>query len=185
MIKHKHIIASSLLLSGFMLSGTANAKQLFQDLQPASYGGAISCSSCHSGAPTENNVTTSYGVAYNSYVNDDLNSSITATYNTLEPFDSDGDGFSNIQEILAKSDVNVNVLTPTLVTPDYIAGDVSAKAVTGGVVTNLSLQAGIPAAALGGTVSFESPASLGSTTTDFMFKAGGAQLGATVIFYDN
>jgi len=186
MIKRKHIVASSLLLSGVMLSGTANAKQLFQDLQPASYGGAISCSSCHAGAPqTENNVTTSYGVAYNRFVNDDIRSSITTTYNTLEPFDSDGDGFSNIQEIFAKSNVNISASTPLLTTPDYIAGDVSAKAIVGGLVSNLSLQAGIPTAAVGGTVFFESPASLGSTTTDFMLKAGGAQSGATVTFYDN
>ncbi len=189
MMKRKHIIASSLLLSGFMLSGTANAKQLFQDLQPASYGGAISCSSCHAGAPqTENNVTTSYGVAYNLFVNDDIRSSITTTYNTLEPFDSDGDGFSNIQEILAKSNVNISASTPLLTTPDFTSatGDISAKAVTGGAVSTLSLQADIPATALGGIVSFTSPYNSVSpylTTAQFMFKAGGVQAGATPTFY--
>ena len=189
MIKKKFLWGTCLILSSIASTQVANAKSWYPGAAPASYhiGGTlagtnmISCSTCHSSSPeTENNVTTSFGIAFGRY--DD---NVTLAYSTLAPLDSDGDGFSNQQEAFAGSLLNYNTSTPVLVAPDQTTGDISAKAVTGGPVSALSLQAGVPATALGGTVSFESPAALGSTTTDFMFKAGGAQSGASVTFYDN
>ena len=191
MIKKKFLWGTCLILSSIASTQIANAKSWYPASAPASYhvGGTltganmISCSTCHSSSPeTENNVTTSFGVAFNRYGD---HGALSTAYNALAPVDSDGDGFSNQQESYAGSLLNYKTSTPALPLANMTVGDVSAKAITGGPVSALSLQAGAPATALGGTVSFESPASLGSTTTDFMLKAGGAQSGATVTFYNN
>ena len=193
MLRKRYILAAGALLSSIMFTTVTSAKSYYPAAAPATYhvGGTlagvnmISCSTCHSSSPeNENNVTTSFGIAFGQRSDDDNGGSLLNAYNSLAPLDSDGDGFSNQQEAFAGSLLNYNTSTPVLVAPDQTTGDISAKAVTGGPVSALSLQAGVPAIALGGTVSFESPAPLGSTTTDFMFKAGGAQSGASVTFYD-
>ncbi len=189
MIKKKFLWGTCLILSSIASTQVVNAKSWYPGAAPASYhiGGTlagtnmISCSTCHSSSPeTENNVTTSFGIAFGNF--DD---NVTLAYSTLAPLDSDGDGFSNQQEAFAGSQLNYKTSIPTISLADMTTADVSAKATVGGPVSALALQAGVPTTALGGTVSFESPASLGSTTTDFMFKAGGAQSGASVTFYDN
>ena len=191
MEQFKTIFSSFTLLACLLISSQAQAKPGFE-VSPATYhvGGVasginmISCSTCHVGTPDEDNVSTSFGVAFEDYSDDDNGGTNLIAYNLLAPYDSDGDGFSNQQEGYAGSGINSVSSTPGLSLPDLTTTGISAKASVGGPVSILSLQTGAPVSALGGTVTFESPASLGTTTTDFMFKAGGAQTGAAVTFYD-
>ncbi|MDX8388006.1 MAG: hypothetical protein R8M46_05670 [Ghiorsea sp.] len=193
MNKFRFILSGTTLLTSLFLSGQAFAKPEYPAAAPASYhigglatgGNMVSCGTCHNGTANEDNVTTSFGVAFEQLSDDDNGGSLVTAYNTLAPFDSDGDGFSNQQEAYAGSSFNSVSTTPALASPDKTSTGLSAKASVGGPVSVLSLQAGVPTTALGGTASFESPASVNNTTTtDFMFKAGGAQSGAAATFYD-
>jgi len=198
MIKKKFLWSACLILSSIITTQTANAKPGYPASAPASYytGGStitgvnmISCSSCHSSSPySERNVTTSFGLAFSRYSDDDNAGSLALAYNNLAPIDSDGDGFSNTQEAFAGSSLNIKASTPLLTTPDMNITSVSAKAILGGKVNALTLKANTPATALGGIVSFSSPynaVTAAGTSTDFIFQAGGAQTGASVAFYDN
>ncbi|WP_038247806.1 hypothetical protein [Ghiorsea bivora] len=197
MLRTTHILTTGVLLSSTLFATVTTAKPYYPAAAPATYhvGGTlvgvnmISCSTCHSSSPaTENNVTTSFGVAFGQRSNDDLAGSLLNAYNSLAPLDSDGDGFSNQQEAFAGSLLNYKTSTPALITPDQTATGITAKAVTGGPVSTLSLQAGTPVIALGGTVDFISPYNSiapALSTTEFMFKDGGAQADAVITFYDN
>ncbi|MDQ7002556.1 MAG: hypothetical protein Q9N02_07730 [Ghiorsea sp.] len=195
MLKTTHILAAGALLSASLLGTTAYAKAWYPGAAPAAFhiGGTlagantISCYTCHSGAPqTENNVTTSFGVAFRQ----NENQGIVSTYTRLAPLDSDGDGFSNQQEAFVGSSMNAKLSTPLLTLPDMTKTGISAKAITGGKVSALSLQAGTPATALGGIVSFTSPynsvtpTATTLTTTTFMFTAGGAQAVTSFTLYN-
>ncbi len=169
------------IFSSLFIAEEAKAKPGWDVLGNANgYTSGISCSTCHAGTPTENNVTTSYGVLFNSRVND--NNVSTASFVPLESFDSDGDGFTNGQELRqAGGNVNYAIIFPSLSLPDIISGNVSAKAVDGGAVSALSY---IGTAFTGGRTLFEKPATAATTSSTFMYKFGGIQIGATATFYD-
>lgn len=67
----------------------SNYLTAFRNTYPAITGSQLdSCSTCHSGIPNLN----SYGDAYRNYGH---------SFPAIEPLDSDGDGFTNLEEILA------------------------------------------------------------------------------------
>jgi len=193
---YKKTLTAAALLCTFFSANHAVAKPGFPGVQPASYNNAISCSSCHSGVPeTENNVGTPYGLTFNSYVNDNLVTA--ASYTSIEHFDSDQDGFSNIQEITARSSFNTASSTPLLVGA-ITSGVVSAKAIVNETITLDTVAPTTPAAVtvpvgqknIGGTVDFTmtnltAVAAANTGTSTFMFSTGGVQTGATPYFISN
>ncbi|MDQ7003506.1 MAG: hypothetical protein Q9N67_00700 [Ghiorsea sp.] len=197
MLKLKHVITSSMLATTLLSPNISSAKAWYPGQAPASYhiGGLatganmVGCTSCHAGSPeTESNITKSFGVAFARISDDDNAGTLVTAYNTLATQDSDGDGFSNQQEAFFGSDFNTKAITPFLSTADMNITTVAAQSTTGGRVNMLTLQAGVPTTALGGTVSFSSPYNSINptlTTTKFLFQAGGIQTGATIAFYDN
>ncbi|MDQ7057270.1 MAG: hypothetical protein Q9N62_01920 [Ghiorsea sp.] len=196
MLKLKHVITSSILATTLLSPNISSAKNWYPGQAPTSYhmGGLatganmVGCTSCHAGLPyTENNITKSFGVAFARISDDDNAGTLVTAYNTLATQDSDGDGFSNQQEAFFGSDFNTKAITPFLSTADMNITTVAAQSTTGGPVNMLTLQAGVPTTALGGTVSFSSPYNNINptlTTTNFIFQDGGIQTGATIAFYD-
>jgi len=204
MIKKKFLWGTCLIISSIASTQVVNAKPGYPFAAPQSFqkdgirstttyimsGGviptssAINCYTCHSGTPfTENNVTTSFGVAFNRYGDD---GALATAYATLAPIDSDGDGFSNTQEAFAGSDLNIKASTP-LLTGSVTSGNISAKPYVGTMTANdLSLTPLAGTNILGGMVSFTAPnnPNITQATATFMFKDGGVQTGATITFYD-
>jgi hypothetical protein len=192
MIKKKFLWGTCLILSSIASIQIANAKSWYPASAPASYhiGGTlagtnmISCSTCHSSSPqTENNVTTSFGIAFGNF--DD---NVAFAYSTLAPLDSDGDGFSNQQEAFSGSQLNYKTSTP-LLTGAVTSGNISVKPYVGTITANdVSLTPLTGFNILGGMVSFtaqNNAAFPAQATATFMFKDGGAQTGATIQFYKN
>lgn len=190
------------LLAIALTSNQAFAKPIFVTYQPADYNNAITCTSCHSSpAASEGNVVMSYGIAFNATgADDDFVGSIEPAYRSLEAIDSDGDGFSNIQEIKGYSSFNSAFSTPVLFGAGTVnAGSVAAEPAVNETVADLSSVATTPAAVtalltpgqknLGGTVEYTmtnlTADAYGNTgTTTFMFKTGGVQIGANAYFVD-
>jgi hypothetical protein len=79
---------------GMGFSDIAHAKDAYQPLFNTKYGTAGSvlntCTVCHTAVPTRN----AYGTAYGNNAHD---------FTAIEPLDSDGDGFSNLAEITART----------------------------------------------------------------------------------
>ncbi len=166
------------------LTTQAIAKDWYPGQQPAIYNNAISCSACHSATPaTEYNANTTYGILFGQVSDDDIPSSITNAYIALERYDIDRDGFSNGQELRqASGHFNYATVIPTLAAVDKTSGNVSAKAASAGAVMALT-DTGTSFA--NDMTTFERTTSgVPLTTTDFMFKHGGMQTGATGVFYD-
>ena len=193
------------LLTTLIATSTVHAKPEFATNIPADYpSGAISCGSCHmSPSPNDDNdVSLSFGVAFDQTdADDDFPQTIVTAYRQLELKDSDGDGFSNIQEIMAGTDVNFTSSKPKLTgTSLNNASTVAALPIVNETVQSLSSSTTTPASItalipagdknLGGTVDFTSTnltaATAGNTATaDFIFSTGGVQIGDTVYFIDD
>ena len=79
---------------GMGFSDITHAKDTYQPLFNTKYGTAGSvlntCTVCHTAVPTRN----AYGTAYGNNAHD---------FTAIEPLDSDGDGFTNLAEITART----------------------------------------------------------------------------------
>ncbi len=177
------LITISLILSSISFAQLVNAKANYPSGQPIIYNNAIGCTSCHSGTPqTENNANTTYGILFGNAYDDDRGT-LASAYLSLERYDIDRDGFSNGQELRQTSGYfNSSTLTPALTAPDINAGNVMAKAVSAGAVAVLTDPG---TSFLNDMATFErTTLGVPLTTTDFMYKFGGMQAGATGTFYD-
>jgi len=195
---YKKTLAAAALLCTFFSANHAVAKPGFPAAQPISYNNAISCSSCHTAGvlESENTVSTAYGRTFNSYINDDLPIN-AASYTSIEHFDSDQDGFSNIQEIVAGSRFNTASSTPLLIGA-ITSGVVSAKPALNETITLDKVVPTTPTSVvvpvgqknIGGTVDFSmtnlTAVGVANTgTPTFMFSTGGVQTGAIPYFIGN
>jgi len=185
--KIKMALSASLLLSSVLLAQTAEAKPGYPAGQPLIYGGAIGCTSCHSGTPqTENNANTTYGLLFGNLYGDDNGGTLTTAYVALERYDIDRDGFTNGQELRQPSGYfNSNLAIPTLTTPDMTTtGGHQAKAVDGGAVSELT----VTGSSFANDITTFAKSSIGApitgTTATFIYKFGGMQPGASATFYD-
>ena len=194
MYKVKTFFGISVFLVSILLSNQALAKSRFVAAQPLAYNNAIGCGSCHSASPyTENNVGMPYGITFNLYVDDD---NVTAnSYILLERYDSDGDGFSNGQEIYGFSNFNYPSVTPHLTGTGVVTlGVVTALPATNETVALSAATAVTPTTVIGeknigGTVGVSmtnlmSGATNNAGTATFMFSTGGLQTGAKAFAYD-
>jgi hypothetical protein len=81
------------------LAGTASAKSSFATAFSTKYGFSISCTYCHPGGNTSQ--FNSYGSDFrDAYL---ASGNATNAFTAIEPLDSDGDSFTNIDEITART----------------------------------------------------------------------------------
>lgn len=170
----------------------AEAKARYLNAVPAEYNGAIGCGSCHAGTPeSERNATLPYAITFDRFVDDDFLSA--NSFKNLEQYDSDGDGFSNGQEIYGGSSFNASSDKPILPDATHTDGVVSAKPTLNQTITSLTTSTSTPAnpvnntKLIGGTINYTMnnvPAKSDATAT-FMFSTGGVQTGASTYFVDN
>lgn len=188
-------ISTLITFTSLLYSQQALAKPNYPSLQPSAYNNAIGCTSCHSGSPqTENNVGQPYGRTFDNLIDNDFLSA--QSYTSLEKYDSDGDGFSNGQEIYGGSSFN-DASTPQLTgnNPKVSLGTVSATAATNETITlatpTTNVTPALPAAHknIGGTIDVTMTNLVSGTannagTATFMFSTGGMLAGGTVAAYD-
>jgi len=196
----KTSLSTLTIASTLIIAGQAEAKPSYPGLQPSSYNNAIGCTSCHSSggaSATEHNVTQPYGRLFARYSDDDNGGSIAGAYRAAEPLDSDGDGFSNLQEIMFGYGFNGEA-TPALTgTGATTSGTVSAQPALNETIASLSQVATTPLGIaltagqknLGGTVDIGitnlTASATGSTgTPTLLFSTGGVQALAKVYFVD-
>ncbi|OIQ00124.1 MAG: hypothetical protein AUK35_03015 [Zetaproteobacteria bacterium CG2_30_46_52] len=169
----------------------AHAKAWYPDVQPAAYNKAISCGTCHtSTAYSENNAATPYALTFSRFVDDD--NLTQASYILLEQYDSDGDGFSNGQEIFGGGDVNYSSIKPLLAGATHTSGVVSAKPGLNETINSLTATPTTPNNPLAGTKLIGGTIDINMTnlttntgTSTLMFSTGGVQAGATVYFVNS
>ena len=198
MFNKRVIFSSSILLSGLLLSAQAQAKQQYFDQQPY-IPKAVSCTSCHSassGNESERNANLPYGILFGNTYDDDRGGTVASAFTTIEPFDIDGDGFSNGQEIYGFSNFNTGTSKPLLLgTGVKSHGVVSAKplvnetidAVLQAPTTPASVTALIPAGQknIGGTIDLTlSNLTLSKASPTLLFSTGGIVQGAKAYSID-
>ncbi len=188
------LLTTSTAILSSLFSIQAQAKSGFIALQPAAYNGVISCTSCHaSSAANGGNVTQPYGVLFKSKVG--YNNVSTAGYISLEGYDSDGDGFTNGQEIYGFSDFNTPISKPILGFGSLSSGSASAKVLVNETISSITQTLTTPASVhallvsgernIGGTVDLTlANPTLNSVTPTLLFNTGGLATSAKAYFID-
>ena len=192
---HLKVMSISMIAASSAFAHLAEAKSGFPNLQPAAYNGAIGCTSCHTGSPyTGGNVTQPYGRLFNAKVG--YNNATAAGFIRLEGDDSDGDGFTNGQEIYGFSDFNTALSKPILLgTGVKVHGTASAKALVNESIDNITQTLTTPASVttlipagqrnIGGTIDLTlSNLTLNKASPTLLFSTGGIAKGATAYFID-
>lgn len=192
MIPNQITLSLIAILAASSFITQAEAKARYLNAVPAEYNGAIGCGSCHAGTPeAESNATLPYAITFDRFVDNDFLSA--NSFKSLEQYDSDGDGFSNGQEIYGGSSFNASSSKPTLPGATHTDGVVSAKPTLNQTITSLTTSISTPANPLnntkliGGTINYTManvPAASDANAT-FMFSTGGVQTGARTYFVEN
>jgi len=128
--KRSILILGTVILSIPLLTvGTAFAKGSFPGSFSTKYGSSIGCDYCH-----PNNVTSqfnSYGQDLKSAYNSN-GKNLGAAFTSVEPLDSDGDGFTNLDEITAGTLPYDGNSVPVVVGPTCTDNDGDGYALEGG-----------------------------------------------------
>ena len=190
---HLKRLSISIIAASSAFAHLAEAKSGFPNLQPAAYNGAIGCTSCHTGSPyTGGNVGQPYGRLFNTKVG--YNNASATGFIRLEGDDSDGDGFTNGQEIYGFSDFNTGTSKPLLLGVGVkVHGTASAKALVNETIDSMTQVLTTPASVvvptgernIGGTIDLTlSNLTLDKASPTLLFNTGGIAKGAKAYFID-